>query len=83
VQWKGISLSYLVFSKDRRASHAAIVENERLGRALAMVKTQKNVKQPTTVKSNSEKDGYKKRGRRVYGPDYDSDLKPAAVEMPA
>ena len=83
VRWKGISLPYRVFSEDRRVSHAAIVENKRLGRALAMVKAEQDLKQQTKVKTNSEKDRYKKRARKVYGPDYDSDLTPAAMEMPA
>ena len=48
-----------------------------------MVKAEQDLKQQTKVKTNSEKDGYKKRARKVYGPDYDSDLTPAAMEMPA
>jgi hypothetical protein len=38
VRWKGHSLPYRVFSKDQRVSHAAVVENKRLGHALAVVK---------------------------------------------
>ena len=40
VRSKGISLPYRVFSKDLRVSHTAIVENKRLGHALALVKAQ-------------------------------------------
>ena len=38
VRWKGVFLPYVVFDKDQRVSHAAIVENKRLGAALAFVK---------------------------------------------
>ncbi len=38
VRWKGTSLPYRIFSNDRHVSHAAIVENKRLGRAMAMEK---------------------------------------------
>jgi hypothetical protein len=34
VRWNGVSLPYRVFSKDQRVSHAAIVENNRLGHAI-------------------------------------------------
>ena len=37
VRWKGHLLSYRVFSKHQRVSHAAIVDNKRLGHALAIV----------------------------------------------
>ena len=40
VRWKGHSLPYRVFSKDQRVSHTAIIENKRLGHALALVKAQ-------------------------------------------
>ena len=65
-------LPYRIFSKDQRVSHAAIVENKRLGHALTIVKTQQELKQKTKVMTNSEKTGYKKRPRRVYGPDFES-----------
>ncbi len=82
VRWKGHPLPYRVFSKDQRVSHAAIIENKRLGHALSIVKTQQDLKLATKVMTNSEKDGYKKRGRKIYGPDFDSKAsEPAAVEM--
>jgi len=40
VRSKGILLPYSVFSKDQRVSHTAIVENKRLGHALALIKAQ-------------------------------------------
>jgi hypothetical protein len=64
-------------------NQSAIVENKRLGHALSIVKAQQDIKRTTKVLTNSQKGGYKKRGRRIYGPDYDKDLllAPAAVEM--
>lgn len=84
VRWKGISLPYRVFSKDQRVSHTAIVENKRLGHALALVKAQQDLKQITRVMTNSEKTGYRKRPRKVYGSAESLNLQPAqkAVEMP-
>ena len=55
VRWKGHSLPYRVFSKDQRVSHTAIVENKRLGHALALVKAQQDLKHETKVMTNSEK----------------------------
>jgi transposase len=85
VRWKGHSLPYRVFSKDQRVSHTAIVENKRLGHALALIKAQQDIKYAPKIKTNSEKDGYRKRGRKIYGrPDLPMNLPPAqaAVEMP-
>jgi hypothetical protein len=77
VRWKGHSLPYRIFSKDQRVSHTAVVENKRLGHALALVKAQQDVKYQPQVKTNSEKIGYQKRGRKSYGPPPEQ----AAVEM--
>lgn len=38
VRWKGRSLPYVAFDKLQRVSHAAIVENKRLGEVLAWIK---------------------------------------------
>jgi hypothetical protein len=46
VRWKGLSLPYPVFSKDQRVSHTAIVENKRLGHALAVIKAQQDLRHP-------------------------------------
>jgi len=70
VRWKGQPLPYRIFSKDQRVSHTAVVENKRLRHALALVKAQQDVKRETKVRTNSEKLGYKKNPRHVYGPDY-------------
>jgi transposase len=84
VRWNGVSLPYRVFSKDQRVSHAAIVENKRLGHALALVKAQQDLKHAPKVMTNSEKTGYRKRPRKLYDPEHRLNLQPAqkAVEMP-
>ena len=65
VRWRGQVLPYRVFSKDQRVSHTAVVENKRLGHALAIVKAQQDLRFATKVMTNSEKTGYKKRGPRA------------------
>jgi hypothetical protein len=66
VRWNGISLPYRVFNKDQRVNHTAIVENKRLGHALALVKAQQDLKLTTRVMTSSEKNGYRKTPRKVY-----------------
>jgi hypothetical protein len=44
-------------------SHTAIIENKRLGHALAIIKAQQDLKYVPKVKTNSEKIGYQKRVR--------------------
>jgi transposase len=84
VRWKGHSLPYRVFSKDQRVSHTAIVENKRLAHALTVVKAQQDIKHQPKVRTNSEKLGYQKKGRQLYGPDYKAKIvAPSAVEMTA
>jgi hypothetical protein len=80
VRSKGLLLPYSVFSKDQRVSHTAIVENKRLGHALAVIKAQQDTHFTPKVNTNSQKLGYQKRGRNVYGPDY---IEPAAIEPTA
>jgi hypothetical protein len=70
VRSKGLLLPYSIFSKDQRVSHTAIVENKRLGHALALIKAQQDNHFEAKVKNNSEKGAYQKRGRQIYGPDY-------------
>ncbi len=65
VRWRGHVLAYRVFSKDQRVSHTGIVENKRLGHALAIVKAQQDLKLTTKVLTNREKTGYKKRGTKI------------------
>ncbi len=64
VRWKGVSLPYVVFDKDQRVSHTAIVENKRLGAALAFIKAQRDLAVPSPrVKTNSEAGGYRRAGK--------------------
>lgn len=42
-------LPYRVFSKDQRVSHTAMVENKRLGHALAIVKAQQDLRLAITI----------------------------------
>jgi transposase len=85
VRSKGHLLPYRLFSKDQRVSHTAVVENKRLSHALTIIKAQQEVKREPKVQTNSEKIGYKKRPRQLYGPDYKQPNTPAApaVEMTA
>ncbi len=65
VRWKGHSLPYTVFDKDQRVTHAAVTENKRLSDVLAYIKErQDDVAPPVKVKRESEKNGYKPRGRK-------------------
>lgn len=65
VRWKGLSLPYAVFDKEQRVSQAEVVENKRLGAALALVKTLQDTPRPSPrVKSASEAGGYVKTGRK-------------------
>jgi len=63
VRWKGQVLPYRIFDKDQRVSHTAIIENKRLGHALAIIKAQRDLKHVPKLKTNSEKIGYQKRAR--------------------
>ena len=84
VRSKGRALPYRVFSKDQRVSHTAIVENKRLRHALTIIKAQQDLKDQPKVKTNSEKGGYKKNPRQLYGPNYKAKIAAApAVEMTA
>jgi hypothetical protein len=62
VRWKGHALSYRVFDKDQRVTHAAVAENKRLGDVLAYIKERQDQRPLPKVKTNSEKTGYKPRG---------------------
>ena len=67
VRWQGLSLPYRAFDKDQRVTHAAIVENKRLGEVLAFIKSQQDPRRRRAVKTNSEKIGYQKTGRKSPG----------------
>ncbi len=78
VRWKGHSLPYAVFDKDQRVTHAAITENKRLGDVLAYIKERQDQQDKPNVKTNSEKVGYVKRGRKP-GPRTDFMNDPAVI----
>jgi hypothetical protein len=67
VRWQGLPLPFRVFDKDQRVTHAAIVENKRLGEALAFIKRQQDLRSPPRVQTNSERIGYQKSGRKSPG----------------
>ncbi len=67
VRWQGLSLPYRAFDKNQRVSHAAIIENKRLGEVLAFIKSQQDARPSVRVKTNSEKIGYQKTGRKPPG----------------
>ena len=60
-------MPYRVFDKDQRVTHAAIVENKRLGEVLAYVKARQDQERPPRVKTNSEKAAYQRTGRKSPG----------------
>jgi hypothetical protein len=64
-------------------SHTAVVENKRLSHALTIIKAQQDVKREPKVQTNSEKIGYKKKPRQLYGPNYKTKIAAPAVEMTA
>lgn len=77
-------LPYRVFSKDQRVSHTAVVENKRLSHALTIIKAQQDRKLEPKIQTNSQKIGYKKNPRQLYGEKYKPKSAPApAVEMTA
>ncbi len=78
VRWKGVSLPYRVFDKDQRVMHASIVENKRLSEALAFVKELQE-QRPPKVKTNSERIGYQRTGRKAPGRPGVSSTRPPVV----
>ena len=65
VRWKGMELPYTVFDNGaQRINQAAIIDNKRLGAALAMIKLQQRQHAPPIIGPSSAKNGYKKRGRK-------------------
>ena len=67
VRSNGHVLPYRVFDKDQRVSPAAVVENKRLGHALSLIKAKQDAKLLPRIQTNSEKNGYRKKGRTILG----------------
>ena len=73
VRWKGRSLPYSAFDKLQRVSHAAIVENKRLGEILAWIKEQQDRQPrfnrvPDGPRRSSQKPGILKNPRHANRP---------------
>ena len=69
IRWRGHSLPYSVFDKGQRVGQGNIVENKRLGAALALVKAQQEIRRPPPrLRTSSEAGGYQARPRRRAGP---------------
>src|SRR3954462_12849323 len=66
-RWKGLSFPFRVFDESERVTPAAIVKNKRLGEVLAFIKTQQDQRPPPRPKTNSERIGYRKKGRTSPG----------------
>ncbi|MCZ7500833.1 ISNCY family transposase [Agrobacterium sp. ST15.13.015] len=64
IRWKGHSLLYRTFDKDQSVTHAAVVENKRLGDVLAYIKEQQDKHHVRKPKTNSTKNNYKPTGRK-------------------
>jgi hypothetical protein len=68
LRWKGLSLPYTIVDKEQRVSQAVVVENKRLGAALAFVKArQQRERPPPRLKTHSEAGGYEPRPRKRAG----------------
>ena len=67
VRWKGRSLPYSAFDKLQRVSHAAIVENKRLGEVLAWIKEQQD-RQPRFATNSRRATALRPEGRSIESP---------------
>ncbi|KAB7784122.1 ISNCY family transposase [Methylorubrum populi] len=67
IRFKGLSLLYRSFDKDQRVTHTAIVENKRLSEVLSWIKDRQDEMRPIEIKTNSAKNGYVRRGRKLTG----------------
>jgi len=67
VRSHGHVLPYRVFDKDQRVNPDAIVERKRLSHALSIIKARLDATLVSRIQTNSEKGGYKKNPRQLYG----------------
>lgn len=69
VKWKGVSLSYTVFAKDKqRVTHAAITENKHLSAVLTYAKEiQDKEGAPKAKPAGKQRTRYKPTGRKSPG----------------
>jgi len=82
-RWEGNALPYTIFDKNQRVTQAEIVENKRLSEVLAYVKQMQDTMPAPTVKSISERNDYKKRGRKPPGRPGVADKHATRTEKPA
>ena len=63
VRWKGVRLAYTVFDNRRQQiSQSTIVENKRLGAALAFIKLKQEQQLTPEIYPSSDKNNYQKKG---------------------
>src|SRR5258708_38141377 len=67
IRWKGLPLPYSVFDLLQRVSHAAIIENKRLGEVLAWIKQQQD-KQPAPSRRPGRSQAVEPESRPDEGP---------------
>jgi hypothetical protein len=66
-RWKGITLPYSAFDKDQRVTHAAIVENKRLGAVLEQIKREQEISPPPQHRVGRQRTKYTPTGRKSPG----------------
>lgn len=66
-RWKGISLPYSAFDKNQRVTHAAIVENKRLGAVLEQIKREQEKSMPPQHRVGRQRTKYTPTGRKPPG----------------
>lgn len=66
-RWKGITLPYSVFDKDQRITHAAIVENKRLGAVLEQIRQEQEKSSPPKHRVGRQRTKYTPTGRKAPG----------------
>lgn len=66
-RWKGINLPYSLFDKDQRVTHAAIVENKRLGAILEQIREEQEISAPPRHRVGRQRTKYTPTGRKSPG----------------
>ncbi len=80
-RWKGVSLPYSAFDKDKRVTHAAITENKRLSAVLEFIKAEQDKAPPKKRRAGKQRTRYEPNGRRNDG--WNSKLAKAAEKKRA
>ena len=62
IRWKGIAIPYTAFDKLQRVSHAAVVDNKRLGEVLAWVRQEQQNRSSPNGDSVGPKRSHQKKG---------------------